>query len=113
VYVSPLVVTEAEDGDPNVAKRRIEAIDGISALAVGDDALQLAGALVESGPMPKQYPEDALHIAICVLNGIDYLVTWNCAHLANAAMRRQIERFLEKKGYQCPVICTPEELMGT
>lgn len=111
LYVSPLVVTEAEDGDPAAVERRLAAIHGIPALAVGDDAEVLARRMVEEGPMPKEYPEDALHVAICALNGIDYLVTWNCAHLANAVMRRQLERFLEAAGYACPVICTPEELM--
>ena len=80
-------------------------------MAVGDEAETLARRMVEDGPMPKEYPEDALHIAICALNGIDYLVTWNCTHLANAVMRRQVERFLDGAGYACPVICTPEELM--
>lgn len=111
LYVSPLVVTEAEDGDPAAVERRLAAIHGVPALAVGDEAEALARRMVEDGPMPKEYPEDALHIAVCVVNGIDYLVTWNCTHLANAAMRRQVERFLEREGYACPVICTPEELM--
>ena len=111
VYVSALVVSEAEDGDPNAVKRRLAAIDGVPALAVSDEAQVLARQLVQGGPMPKEYPEDALHIAVCALNGIDYLVTWNCTHLANATLRKQVERFLETAGYVCPVICTPEELM--
>jgi predicted nucleic acid-binding protein len=113
LYVSALVVTEAEDGDPIAVQRRLAALEGIPAVPVGDDAKSLAMQMVEAGPMPKQYPEDALHIAICALNGIDYLVTWNCTHLANATLRRQVERFLEGKDYICPVICTPEELMET
>ena len=111
VYVSALVVTEAEDGDPTAVQRRLVAIQDVPALAVSDEAQALARQMVEGGPMPKEYPDDALHIAICALNGIDYLVTWNCTHLANAAMRKQVERFLETAGYDCPVICTPEELM--
>jgi hypothetical protein len=86
-------------------------LDGIPALAVTDEALRIAHQLIESGPMPEEYPEDALHIAICAVNGVDYLVTWNCTHLANAALRGQVERFVAEAGYQCPAICTPEELM--
>jgi hypothetical protein len=111
VFVSALVVTEAEDGDPTAAQKRLAAIEGVPALDVSDEAKVLARQLVDGGPIPKEYPEDALHIAVCALNGIDYLVTWNCTHLANATLRRQVERFLEKAGFVCPVICTPEELM--
>ena len=111
VYVSPLVVSEAQEGDPVAAERRMGAIEGIPALAVTDEALRIAHLLTGSGPMPEEYPEDALHIAICAVNGVDYLVTWNCTHLANAALRGQVERFLAEAGYQCPAICTPEELM--
>jgi hypothetical protein len=52
-----------------------------------------------------------LQIALCAFNGIDFLVTWNCRHLANAFHRHQIESVIEARGYRCPVICTPEELM--
>ena len=110
-FVSPFVVTEAQDGDPHAAKRRIEAIEGIPALAVTEEVRRLAESLIGPGPMPEQYPDDALHVAICAVNGLDYLVTWNCTHLANATLRRQVERFLAQAGYECPVICTPEELM--
>ena len=111
LYVSALVVAEAEDGDPEAVQRRLAAIEGFPALEISDEALSLSQNLMDKGPMPKEYPDDALHIAICALNGIDYLVTWNCTHLANATIRRHLERFLERAGYTCPVICTPEELM--
>lgn len=111
LYVSALVITEAEDGDPDTVQRRLAALSGIPAVGIGDEAKALARQLIDGGPMPAEYPEDALHVAVCALNGIDYLLTWNCAHLANAAIRRQVEGLLDKAGYRCPVICTPEELM--
>ncbi len=111
LYVSALVVTEAEDGDPEAVRRRLAAIEGIPAAAVSDEAKALARQLVHGGPMPQEYPEDALHIAVCALNGIDYLLTWNCTHLANASLRRQVECLLDQVGYRSPMICTPEELM--
>ena len=80
-------------------------------LGVTDEALRVARLLTDVGPMPDAYPDDALHLAICAVNGIDYVVTWNCTHLANAALRGQIERCLSEAGYQSPAICTPEELM--
>jgi hypothetical protein len=80
-------------------------------LHVSDEAVGLAETLVNNGPIPPEYGEDALHIALCAVNGIDFLLTWNCKHLANAFLRRHIEETVEAKGYRCPVICTPEELM--
>ena len=64
------------------------------------------------GPIPRESAADALHISIAAVNGIDFLLTWNCKHLANAAHRQKIEALVEAAGYICPVICTPEELLG-
>jgi len=54
--------------------------------------------------------EDALHIAVAAVHGVDFLLTWNCKHIANATMRSAIERARREAGYEPPVICTPEEL---
>ncbi|MEW6297299.1 MAG: DNA-binding protein, partial [Thermodesulfobacteriota bacterium] len=54
---------------------------------------------------------DALHIGIATVNGMDYLVTWNCTQIANAALRQRIEAICRAGGYQPPILCTPEELM--
>ena len=62
--------------------------------------------------MPQKAAEDALHIAIAVTNGIDYLLTWNCKHIANAIIRREVERICRSLGYEPVTICTPEELIG-
>jgi hypothetical protein len=111
LYVSALVVAEAGDGDPEAVRRRLVAMEGLPAVMIGDEAKALARQLVHGGPMPEEYPEDALHIAVCALQGIDYLLTWNCTHLANASLRRQVESVVEQAGYRCPTICTPAELM--
>jgi len=89
----------------------LAAIQGIAVLALSDDAISIAEHLVDSGLIPREAAADALHIAIAAANGIDYLLTWNCKHLANASLRVQIAALLEDAGYACPVICTPEELM--
>jgi hypothetical protein len=67
--------------------------------------------LVASGAVPRKAGEDALHIAAAAVHGVDYLLTWNCKHIANATMRQAIERLCRQAGYEPPVICTPEELM--
>ena len=61
--------------------------------------------------MPRKAAEDALHIAVAAVHGVDYLLTWNCKHIANAVMRQAIERVCSEAGYEPPVICTPEELI--
>ena len=111
MVVSGLVFQEAGEDDPEVAKKRIDFINDIDSLAISDEAVSLAEALVQEEAVPHQFGEDALHIAICAVNGIDFLLTWNCKHLANALRRHKIETIVEMKGYQCPVICTPAELM--
>jgi hypothetical protein len=67
--------------------------------------------MVESSLVPGEYVNDALHVAIAAVNGIEFLVTWNCKHLANATIRTRLESLIEDYGYESPVICTPEELM--
>ncbi|MFH1112846.1 MAG: type II toxin-antitoxin system VapC family toxin [Pseudomonadota bacterium] len=111
LVVSELVFEEARAGDQEAAKRRMDYVSNIDSLHISDEAVMLAEALVNEGPIPREYGEDALHIALCAVNGIDFLVTWNCRHLANAFLRRNIEAVVEARGYRCPVICTPEELM--
>lgn len=111
LVVSELVFQEAGEGDPEVARRRIDYINDINSLLISEEAVILAEALVSEGVIPQQYGGDALHIAISAVNGIDFLLTWNCKHLANAIRRQQIETIIENKDYQCPVICTPAELM--
>jgi len=67
--------------------------------------------LVTAGAVPEKAAEDALHIAIAVTNGVEYLLTWNCRHLANAALRTKIEEVCRSAGYEPVIICTPEELL--
>ena len=111
LFVSQLVVQEAETGDPGAAQRRMAVIEGTPLLALNQEALALAEALVRDGPMPERAVEDALHIAVATVHGMDYLLTWNFRHIANATMRYRVERVCRSKGYEPPVICTPQELL--
>jgi len=81
-------------------------------LGMTDLTEELADALVRKGPIPGQYPEDALHIALAATNAMDYLLTWNFRHINNAMMRSDVTRIISDFGLECPVICTPEELLG-
>lgn len=111
IVVSELVREESSGGDADASRRRLAVIDQLSLLKANDAVIDLAERLVFQGLVPKAFAADALHIAIAAVNGIDYLLTWNCKHLANAARRQKIESTVNDAGYACPVICTPEELM--
>jgi len=79
-------------------------------LGITDAVDTLARKLVSQGAIPTKAVEDALHVAVATAHGMDYLLTWNCKHIANAAMRQAIERVCRDARYEPPVICTPEEL---
>lgn len=111
MVASELVVEEASAGDEAAARGRLDVLNGLKLLEVSADALALARWLVESGSVPKEAADDAMHLAIAVVNGVEYLVTWNCRHLANATRRAQIEAAIRATGYEPPIICTPEELL--
>jgi hypothetical protein len=109
--ISELVLEEAGKGDPQAAKTRLDALAGFPILMPGSEAVQIAKAMTEQRLVPAEYINDAIHISIAATNGIDYLVTWNCKHLANALMRGRLVSLIEAFAYESPVICTPEELM--
>lgn len=84
LVVSEVVLREAAGGDPQAAERRSTLLAGIDVLEVGQAALDLAEEFVRRGVVPAGDAEDALHIAVAVTHGVDYLLTWNCAHIARA-----------------------------
>ncbi len=112
LFVSQLVIDEAAAGDPDAAARRLAVIDGLPLLEAAEGTDRLATALTAALSLPPRATADATHIAVAVVNGMDYLLTWNCTHIANAAFRPTIEATCEALGYRLPVICTPEELLG-
>ena len=111
LFVSQLVIDEASAGDPDAAARRLEFLDGIPLLEPQDDTEVLVEALIRDLSLPDRAAADAVHIALAVVNGMDFLLTWNCTHIANAAFRPAIESACRSLGYEVPVICTPEELL--
>ncbi|MBI4613554.1 MAG: type II toxin-antitoxin system VapC family toxin [Planctomycetes bacterium] len=111
VFVSKAVFVEAETGDPEAVSRRLRVLEGISVLEAGQEVAALAKALLSAGAIPEKAAVDAVHVAVAAVNGMDFLLTWNCAHIANAAVRRRIEQVCLAAGYRPPIICTPEELL--
>ena len=111
LVASALVTREAGQGDPNLARARLMALEGVTLLDATVEAEQLARELIALRAVSPSAAVDAAHIAIAVTNRVHYLVTWNFRHIANAAMRSRIERVCRSAGYEPPVICTPHELM--
>jgi len=111
VFASPLVVEEAGRGDVVARMRRQRLLRDLSLLEITDHTRAVARRLLASGPLPAQAEGDALHIGVAAVHGMEYLVTWNCRHIANAWMRPEIEEIIRELGYEPPVLCTPEELL--
>lgn len=109
--VAEPVLEEAALGDPQAAQDRLDKLSTMTLLKTTAEAMSLAAALVDTGALPEKAAHDALHVAIAAANRIPYLLTWNCRHLANAAMRPVIESVCAENGFKAPIICTPEELL--
>lgn len=110
LYVSQLVVVECQAGDPVAAVERLAALAEIPILDQPPEVAALAEALVQGVPLPPKAGADAVHIATAAVHGIQYLLTWNCTHIANATLRPRIEQVCRAAGWEPPLICTPQEL---
>ena len=111
IYVSQFLIQEAGAGDEEAATSRLEALENFPLLDILDEATRLAEKLIEQKAIPEKASEDALHIALAAVHGIEYLLTWNFKHIANATMRANVELVCRMNGYEPPIICTPLELM--
>jgi predicted nucleic acid-binding protein len=111
--VSQLVLGESAAGDPQAAQERLAILQVMTFLETTPAAFALAKELVRAGALPTKARDDALHIAVAATQGVPYLLTWNCRHMANAAMRPLIESVCASKGFKAPILCTPEELLET
>jgi hypothetical protein len=112
LFVSELVLTECAAGDPEAAGKRLAALRGIELLDITSQSLELAKDLVTAGIVPSKASEDALHISIATVHFADYLLTWNCRHIANPEIQSRIAERFRNNGLFLPFICTPEELIG-
>jgi predicted nucleic acid-binding protein len=111
LYISRYVIDECAAGDDAAAAERMEAIREIPELELSDSVSVLATTLIEHVPLPENAEVDALHIATAAVHGIEYLLTWNCRHIANASLRPRIESVCRDTGFEPPIICTPQELL--
>ena len=112
LYLSQLVIDEVSAGDPAAARERLKTLRDLPLLDITPEVADLASGILSAGKVPRKAAADAAHIAIAAVHGMDLLMTWNCVHIANATNTRALALICREHGYDCPVICTPEELMG-
>jgi predicted nucleic acid-binding protein len=110
LVISQVVLHEISAGDDSEVRKRLELVRPLDALSASPDAETLTTAIIEAGVLPEMAVRDAAHIALATVHGIQYLLTWNCRHLANAQVSRRVARIFSEHGFVMPIICTPEEL---
>lgn len=111
IYISEIVLKEIADGDQKAAERRYEFVKYLEILDISEDVRQLARDLAVFLRLPKRAEMDALHLSFATEYELDYLLTWNCAHLANGSVIHRLKKFESEHSRVVPVIITPEELM--
>ena len=110
--ISQIVLDEAAAGDEDAAQRRMAVLADLPLLDLTLDVDELAEKIMASGLLPERASRDAVHIAVACVHNVDFLLTWNCRHIANATILRDLQHIIVDAGYDMPVICTPEELIG-
>ncbi|MDP1676566.1 MAG: type II toxin-antitoxin system VapC family toxin [Bacteroidota bacterium] len=112
LYVSEIVLREAGRGDVAAARKRFSYASECNILPMKNEVLSVAESFMKLSSMPKKASEDALHISVATVHHVDYLLSWNCAHIANASIQKELSKIAFSLGYELPILCTPLELFG-
>ena len=112
LYTSQVVITESERGDPEAATARLAVLASLRRLSATPESEAMVPILLNETRLPEHALLDMAHVSIATVHGMQYLLTWNCRHIANARIVRIVERICRSLGYEPPVLCTPEELVG-
>jgi hypothetical protein len=110
--ISQVVLDEAAAGDADAAERRLALLENVPLLELTEAVSDVVKAILASGLLPEKATRDAFHIAVSSVHFVDMLLTWNCQHIANAAIMKDLGRIVAKCGLEMPILCTPEELLG-
>ena len=111
IFISQIVVEEARLGDAEDVKKRLEILKNFHHLELNNTVERMAQVYVEKLKIPPKALRDAVHLAVASVHSVDYLVTWNCTHIANGEIIKKLMRINSSYGIRTPIICTPEELM--
>ena len=112
LYISEVVLEELARGDQEIATKRLDLINELPLLELNETVEELAQQFLTKSNLPPKASDDALHIALATIYKVDYLLTWNCKHIANAQIQKKLSQISIQSGYELPTICTPYELMG-
>ncbi|RUT05110.1 hypothetical protein DSM106972_039310 [Dulcicalothrix desertica PCC 7102] len=112
LYISQAVLKEIAQGDAEIAVQRLEKIRDVPLLELNQAVRDLAAQFLTRSNLPPKADVDAIHIAAATVHGLDYLLTWNCKHIANAQIQGKLAEISLDFGYQLPILCTPYELLG-
>ena len=111
LYISQVVLDEVAKGDTAIALKRLEILNGLPLIGLNQAVRNLSAEFLLRSNLPPKASDDAVHIAAATVHGIDYLLTWNCKHIANAQIQRKLAEISLDLGYELPIICTPYELL--
>ena len=109
--ISPFVVGEASRGDAVYAKKRLDEIAGFAMLEVNRQVEELAQTYFAALQLPEKAKIDAFHLAVAAWHQVDYVLSWNCKHIASARTQKTLQKINARLGVDTPIVCTPEELM--
>ena len=112
LVTSQLTLDEAAAGDGEAATERLRLLSGLPLLDINSDVQALAALLLASHMMPQKAADDALHVATAAPGGVNYLLTLNCKHIANAHELPRVDELLEREGLGGMLVCTPAEVLG-
>lgn len=110
-FVSQFVIDEAKRGDKGASAKRIEILDKLDTLEIPNSIGDIAGKYFTALRIPERSRIDSLHLALAAWHRIDYLLSWNCKHIASARVQKTVRELNEELGIHTPIVCTPEELM--
>jgi predicted nucleic acid-binding protein len=112
LYISEVVLEELARGDQEIAIKRLDLVNDLPLLEINESVEKLAQEFLIKSNLPPRAADDALHIALATFYQVDYLLTWNCKHIANAQIQKKLLQISIQSGYELPTICTPYELIG-
>jgi predicted nucleic acid-binding protein len=112
MYISPYVIEESELGDSEAAQRRMVILETIPSLDITPQIEQLAERIAKALKIPRLAQMDAFHLACAIEYGLDYLLTWNCTHLANGPRLKMLSSFAATESLWMPIILTPMEMVS-
>ncbi|WP_419546157.1 type II toxin-antitoxin system VapC family toxin [Microcystis sp.] len=112
LYILQVVLDEVAKGDTEIALKRLEIVNEMPLVELNQAVRNLSSLFLIRSNLPAKASDDAVHIAAATVHGLDYLLTWNCKHIANAQIQRKLAELSLDLGYELPIICTPYELLG-